>query len=333
MHIGVTYDLRADYLALGMSEEESAEFDSEVTIAAICAALESLGHDPVRIGHLKALAGRLVSGERWDAVFNICEGVRGYAREAEVPGLLEGYDIPCVFSDPLTLAVALDKGWAKRIARDQGVPTPAFAVIERVSDIGRVELPFPLFVKPAAEGSGKGVNDRSRANNPGELKAAALDLLARFRQPVLAEAYLPGREFTVGITGTGDDAEVLGIMEITPTAKAVAHGYGYVNKEHWEDKVILRLAGDAEGRAAGEVALAAWRALRCRDGGRVDTRSDAQGRPHFLEVNPLAGLNPQHSDLCFLARFKGLSYQELIGKIMASFLKRHPELAGRKAAA
>ncbi len=333
MRIGLTYDLRADYLALGMSQEDSAEFDSEVTIAALCAALESMGHDTFRIGHLKALVGRLAAGERWDAVFNICEGVRGYAREAEVPALLEAYDIPCMFSDPLTLSVALDKAWAKRIARDQGVVTPAFATIESAGDVARVDLPFPLFLKPVAEGSGKGINARSRVDNPAELKATALELLARFGQPVLAEIYLPGREFTVGITGTGDDAEVLGVMEITPTKKAIAHGYGYENKEHWEDKVILKLADDPEGAAAGEVALAAWRALRCRDGGRVDTRSDANGRPHFLEVNPLAGLNPQHSDLCFLARFKGLSYSELIGKIMASFLKRHPELANRKAAA
>jgi D-alanine-D-alanine ligase len=122
-------------------------------------------------------------------------------------------------------------------------------------------------------------------------------------------------------------------MEITPTAKAVAHGYGYENKERWQDKVVLKLVDDAEGKAAGEVAMAAWRALRCRDGGRIDVRSDAGGRPHFLEVNPLAGLNPQNSDLCFIARFRGLSYQELIGKIMASFLSRQPDLAKRQAAA
>src|SRR5262249_35852068 len=111
MRIGVTYDLRADYLALGMGEEESAEFDAEITIASICEALQGLGHDPVRIGHIRALATKLVAGERWDAVFNICEGLKGYAREAQVPALLEAYGIPCVFSDPLTLAVTLDKSW------------------------------------------------------------------------------------------------------------------------------------------------------------------------------------------------------------------------------
>ena len=333
MRIGVTYDLRSDYLAMGMSEEDSAEFDAEITIASICEALAGLGHEPIRIGHIKALTERLVAGERWDAVFNICEGLQGYAREAQVPALLEAYGIPAVFSDPLTLALTLDKAWTKRIVRDSGVPTADFAVIERAADIASVGLPYPLFLKPVAEGSGKGVSERSRANNAAELRAVALDLLGRFRQPVLVETYLPGREFTVGITGTGETAAVLGVMEIRATSKGTQSGYSYENKEHWEDRVTLHLVDDAEALAAADVALAAWRALRCRDGGRIDIRSDGEARPNFLEVNPLAGLNPGHSDLCFIAQFQGLSYQDLIGLIMGSFLKRHPELAARRAAA
>jgi D-alanine-D-alanine ligase len=332
MRIGITYDLRADYLAAGMSEEDSAEFDAEITIASIQAALETLGHDAVRIGPIRALAERLAAGERWDAVFNICEGVSGFAREAQVPALLDAYSIPYVFSDPLTLAVSLDKGWAKRIVRDLGVATAPFAVIERAADAGRIDLPYPLFLKPVAEGSGKGVGGRSRVTHPAELKSVAADLLARYRQPVLVETYLPGREFTVGITGTAEDAKVLGVLDIRPTARAAVSAYGYQNKEQCDDNILYRLVDDAEARAAAEVALAAWRALRCRDGGRVDVRNDAAGQPQFLEVNPLAGLNPDHSDLCFLARFKGLSYAELIGLILDSFLKRNPKLAIRAAA-
>jgi D-alanine-D-alanine ligase len=158
------------------------------------------------------------------------------------------------------------------------------------------------------------------------------ELLARFRQPVLVETYLPGREFTVGITGTGDDASVLGVLDISPTEKASGADYGYENKERCDENVIYRLGEGHEADAAAAVALSAWRALRCRDAGRIDVRSDSSGMPQFLEVNPLAGLNPEHSDLCFLARFKGFSYQELIGLVMASFLKRHPELAVRAAA-
>ncbi|HSZ73278.1 MAG TPA: hypothetical protein VK779_00545 [Rhizomicrobium sp.] len=327
MRIGVTYDLRADYLAMGMSEEETAEFDSEITIAAICDALRSLGFEPVRIGHVKRLAEKLVAGERWDGVFNFCEGLKGLAREAQAPALLEAYDIPYVFSDALTLALTLDKAMTKRVVRDCGVPTAPFAVIEKFADADNIALPFPLFLKPVAEGSGKGVYAKSKVDDASALHAIAADLLERFNQPVLVEAYLSGREFTVGITGTGEDARVLGTMEVSFTANAEAHGYSFENKEHYEDRMEYRLADDAAGEAAADVALAAWRALRCRDGGRIDIRNGADGKPYFIEVNPLAGLHPERSDLVFIAKFKGLTYVDLIERIMDAFLARYPQLA------
>lgn len=324
MRVGVTYDLRADYLARGFSEEDTAEFDSEVTIAAICEALALLGHIPERIGGVQRLTERLAAGDRWDCIFNFCEGVKGVAREAQVPALLEAYDVPYVFSDPLTLCVALDKGVAKRILRDCGVPTAPFAVIDEPKDISTISLPFPLFLKPVAEGSGKGIGAKSKVDNRPEMEAVAAELLRKFEQPVLVEQFLPGREFTVGITGTGPDAEVLGVMEVLWTEGAAPHGYGYENKEHWEGRMDYRLADDVEAREAARVALDAWRALRCRDGGRIDIRSDESAKPHFIEVNPLAGLNPDRSDLCFIARFKGVAYRDLIGRIMESFSRRHP---------
>ncbi len=327
MRIGVTYDLKADYLAQGWSEEDAAEFDSEVTVEAICAALARRRLEPVRIGTVKALAARLVAGERWDAVFNFCEGVKGLAREAQVPALLDAYDIPFVFSDALTLALTLDKGMCKRVVRDAGVPTPDFAVIDTLADIAKVDLPYPLFLKPVAEGSGKGVDRNSKVGNAAGLKSVAADLLKRFRQPVLVETFLPGREFTVGITGTGDDAEVLGVTEIVPKAGYVGAGYGYENKlDGWEDKLDVVPVPLADSADTSGVALAAWRALRCRDGGRIDLRCDAAGAPHFIEVNPLAGLRPGHSDLCFIADYAGLGYDGLIGRIMASFFRRNPQL-------
>jgi D-alanine-D-alanine ligase len=222
---------------------------------------------------------------------------------------------------------------AKRVVRDQGVPTPDFSVIERVEDIDRIKLPFPLFLKPISEGSGKGVDADSKVADRASLERVAVALLERYRQPVLAEQFLPGREFTVGITGTSADAEVLGVTEICRTEKFIGDGYGYRNKEYWEDKVVIRLCEDEAGDAAAQVALEAWRALRCRDGGRVDIRNDADGKPNFIEVNPLAGLRPDYSDLCFITNFKKLTYQDLIDRIMASFFKRHPELKARRRAA
>ena len=326
MHIGVTYDLRSDYRALGYSEEATAEFDVEETIAAVCAALNGLGHKAERIGGIRPLAAALVAGRRWDAVFNICEGLKGVSREAQVPALLEAFDIPYVFSDPLSLSLALDKAMAKRVVRDAGIPTADFMLIEREADIAKVALPFPLFLKPVAEGSGKGVNGRSKVDDAAGLRAVAQGLLQQFSQPVLVEEFLPGREFTVGITGTGADACVLGVLEIVPGENYIGHGYGLENKEGWEDKLSVVRAQSDIALQAGEVVLAAWRVLRCRDGGRADVRLDAAGQPRFIEVNPLAGIRPGYSDLCFIADFEGLDYQGLIGKFMASFLARHPEL-------
>lgn len=326
LRFGVTYDLRADYLAQGYSEEETAEFDAEITVHAVCEALRALGHTPVRIGGIKPLAKALVEGARWDAVFNICEGLKGVAREAQVPALLEAFDIPYVFSDPLTLALTLDKAMCKRVVRDAGVPTADFAVIECEADMARLAMAFPLFLKPNAEGSGKGVDEHSMVEDSEALARTARALLARFRQPVLVEEFLPGREFTIGITGTGEAARVLGISEIVPNQNFIGHGYGLANKEGWEDKLSVVPGEDEAARAAGAVALQAWRVLRCRDGGRADVRLDKDGQPRFIEVNPLAGIRPGYSDLCFIADFQKLSYPQLIGKFLDSFLARHPEL-------
>jgi len=322
MRVGITYDLRDWYLARGYSEEDTAEFDSQHTIDAIAAGIAARGHDPVPIGNLFQLAERLVAGERWDLVFNIAEGLHGLSREAQVPALLDAYAVPYVFSDPLTLALTLDKGMAKRVARDQGVPTAAFAVIESPDDLAALDLAYPVFAKPLAEGTGKGISADSYVSDADTLTRVCADLLARFRQPVLVEQYLPGRELTVGIVGNGDAAEVIAVMEMQFTAAAEAHGYSYENKEHYEDRVTYRLADDVEAQTAAAVALHAWRALRCRDGGRVDLRSDADGRPHFLEVNPLAGLHPVRSDLVILSHLAGHDHAWLIGRILDATCER-----------
>ena len=299
MRIGVTFDLRADYLAIGYGEEETAEFDSEVTIAAICDALSDLGFVPDRIGNVTRLAERLTQGERWDGVFNFCEGLKGFAREAQVPSLLEAFDIPYVFSDPLTMALTLDKAMCKRIVRDCGVPTAEFSVLEKIEDADKVELAYPLFVKPLAEGSGKGINANSKVDDVEALKRTAAYLLQKFRQPVLVEKFLPGREFTVAIIGTGDDARVLGVSEILKKAKYVGDGYGFENNEYWEDKVDIVGAPRDEAISAGHVALAAnadHGRPREPHGERVGDRNDLDHARVDQPLDPLAdrGLGQPH---------------------------------------
>ncbi len=325
MHVGLTYDLKAEHIALGVSPEDAAEFDKEETIAGIEAALRSLGHETDRIGHARALVKRLEAGDRWDAVFNICEGLRGVAREAQVPAILELYDVPYVFSDPLVLAMTLHKGMTKRVVRDAGVPTSDFCVYETAEDLRGLRFGAPFFVKPVAEGTGKGCSAKSIVRDPAALPGVCDALVARFGQPALVEPFLAGREFTVGITGTGRQARILASMEIVLLDNAEKGVYSYSNKDHYEDRVVYRpcdAARDPVAAAAERVALDAWRALGCRDGGRVDIRCDAAQSPLFLEVNPLAGLNPKDSDLVILARMAGIGYTEIIRRIMASAIAR-----------
>lgn len=332
MRIGFVFDLRDDYRAMGYGEEETAEFDSVETIEAIEAALCRLGHDCVRVGHGRELARRFVAGERFDLVFSIAEGLKGRSREAQVPALCELFEQPYVFSDPLTMAATLDKAVAKRIVRDAGIPTAPFLVYERAGQDLAGWTHYPAFVKPLAEGTGKGCEKASMVGDAKALREAAEGILERYRQPALVESYLPGREFTVGIVGTGEDARVVGVMEIVllVAAGADAGVYSYTNKEECERLVDYRRADDAEARRAAERALAAHRALDCRDAARHDFRSDARGEPVFLEVNPIAGLHPSHSDLPILATLEGVAYDTLMGDIIASAARRYGMPLGSK---
>ena len=333
MRIGLTYDLRVEYLAAGYGEEETAEFDRADTIEAFERALRALGHDPVRIGHARSLVQRLAAGQRWDLVFNIAEGMYGFAREAQVPAILDVYQIPYTFSDPLVTALCLHKGLTKLVVRAAGLPTPDFALVQRPGEGHQVDLPLPLFAKPVAEGTGKGIGPTSKITDRQALGRICDDLLAKYRQPVLVETFLPGREMTVGILGTGDDARVLGTLEIVLLAAAEPDVYSYVNKEKCEELVEYRPVSpqtDPEVRRAEEVALSAWRALGCRDAGRVDLRSDTAGEPNFIEINPLAGLHPQHSDLPMIATAVGMPYEELIGAIIESAMKRAEATSTRR---
>lgn len=324
MLIALTYDLRTDYLAAGFGEEETAEFDRVETIAFLETALHELGHQTVRVGHLRQLLTRLVAGERWDLVFNIAEGLHGSAREAQIPAVLDAYEIAYTFSDPLVMSLSLHKGLTKAVLRDANLPTAPFAVIEKLSDLRAVELPYPLFAKPIAEGTGKGVTPRSKIVAQEQLEKVVAELLYQFNQPVLLETFLPGREFTVGLVGGGDETEVLGTLEIVLLDQAEPEVYSYVNKERCEELVEYRLvtSDDPQVLEAERIAKSAWQILGARDAGRIDLRCDASGQPHFLEVNPLAGLHPEHSDLPMLCTKIGMTYVELIGRIVNSAAKR-----------
>ncbi len=319
MTIGLCYDLRSWYLERGFSWEETAEFDKEETVEGIENALWKLGFITERIGNIFQLVENLACGKKWDLVFNICEGIFGPSRESVVPSLLDQYRIPYVFSNGEVLGISLNKQLAKQVVENHGVPVVPGFVVNTPENLNKISLEFPLFVKPLSEGTGKGIHEKSKVNDPSQLAEVVNDVLTRIGQPALVEEYMPGREFTVGLTGSGDEARSVGVMEII-TAEGLAYSMNV--KENYEHLARYRQPDKEMTKRCADLALKAWKALGAADGGRIDLRIDKIGRLCFMEANPLAGLHPVHSDLPIIARMNGISYVHLIGMIMESALSR-----------
>lgn len=299
-----------------------AEWDEPATIDAVERALRPLG-EVIRLEAVEDFPVRLLEA-RPDFVFNVAEGLYGPNREGHVPAICEFLGIPYSASDPLTLSLALHKGRAKEILQVRGVPTAPFILARTTADARACSLPFPLFAKPAFEGSGKGVSVRSLCHSRKELVKQVDYLLATYREPVLVETYLPGAEFTVAILGNGKEARCLPIvgMRFEELPEGAPPIYGYEAKWIWDNPddplEIFECPARIPARLASQirtVSLAAYQALECRDWCRVDIRCDAAGLPNVVELNPLPGILPDPRDnSCFpkAARAAGMTYDELI---------------------
>jgi D-alanine-D-alanine ligase len=300
--------------------EDTAEFDKQDTVDALDQALRKIGFETEQVGNCFQLIEALASGRKWDLVFNIAEGLYGDGRESVVPAILDQYRIPYVFSGPVILGVSLNKYLTRLIVSAAGVPVSPGMLISSMEDVRKCRLEYPLFIKPVSEGTGKGINEKSILKSTAELKEMAEWILRRFDQPALVEEYLPGREFTVGIIGTGDETVAIGGMEIECKDNLP---YSVEFKEAYWDFCKYKPMDGELAEECKSVAVQVWKALRSVDGGRVDVKADRNGRICFMEVNPLAGLHPVHSDLPILGRMSGVEYQQLIEMIMKAALKRH----------
>jgi D-alanine-D-alanine ligase len=324
VRVGLAYNVKPADPPPHLPEDAFEEYDSEATVGHICDALVSLGHEVRRLPAGSAFVDALRES-RADIVFNIAEGEGGRCREAHVPAVLELFGVPYVGSDPLTLAVTLDKPVAKKLVAAEGIPTPPFRVFRSADEFAALPFPCPVIVKPAFEGSSKGVRLSSRATDFGQAKDMVRFVTETYRQEALVEMFVPGEEVTVGVLGN-DPPRVVGMMEIAPkTVPPSEFVYSLEVKRDWENRVSYRVPPalpDATLAEIGRCALGAYRALGCRDFSRIDFRIDAKGVPQFIECNPLPGLSPGYGDLPIMAERAGIPYLSLIHEILSHALSR-----------
>lgn len=335
MKIGLSYDLK-EAVPLGPADTEDAleEYDSVETVEAIAAAIEAQGHSVVRLGGGRGFLSRVLQ-ENLDLVFNVAEGLgNNRSREAQVPSVLEMLDIPYSGSDPQCLAICLDKPLTKKLVALSGISTPRWQVIASSGELRGMawdDFPFPAFVKPASEGSSKGIRLGSRVESIEQMTGVATVLLERYRQPVMVEEFIAGDEVTVGIVGNSPP-KVVGIMRVLPKRREAHFVYSLEVKRDWERLVDYECPARLEASILSEIAdysLRAFKVLGCRDFARLDFRLSPEGRPYFLEINPLPGLNPKSSDLPIMAQKMGLTYGSLISAILDSALARYPQCVPR----
>jgi D-alanine-D-alanine ligase len=333
MRIGLAYNQKP--------ETGHRDRDEPATIDAVERALRAFGN-VVRLEAVADFPARLAAA-KVDLLFNMAEGWSGPNREAHVPAIAEFLGVPYTASDPLALTLALHKGRAKEVLAYRGIPTAPFVVLTGDADLPRLDaLPPPLFLKPVWEGSSKGIDEGSYASDVAQARQRARALLEQYDQPVLAECWLPGDEFTVAVMGNGADAHCLPLIRFR--FESLPGGalpiMGYEAKWLWDrpeqplDVLECPAAvSDARARAVADTALAAYHALGCRDWARVDLRLDAAGVPNIVEVNPLPGIIPDPADnSCFprAAAAAGMSYDELIQSVVRIAWKR---ITGREPAA
>ena len=323
--VGLTYDLKTDYeFKEDDPPDANAEFDHPSTIDVIAKAIESQGYKVKRIGNVFHLIENL-DHLGVDIVFNISEGISGRNRESQVPILLEMRDIPFVGADALTLSLTLDKVMAKKIFIAEGIPTPKFFEAKNTAALTNTDhLKFPLIVKPRFEGSSKGLSEASRVENMEELKKQVEYTTTTYKQPALIEEFIRGEEFTVAILGN-DPPEVLPLVQIKIDGRFKLNDKFYtfarITSDRLEYVSPAHISQDLKKKIS-ELALKTYNAVECLDFGRVDFRVDQEGGPYVLEINPLPSLSTEDVFMV-VAKGIGISYEEMIGKILNSALKRY----------
>ncbi|MCX6727143.1 MAG: D-alanine--D-alanine ligase [Candidatus Shapirobacteria bacterium] len=344
MIIGFTYNLKpclpagmAKKFDIGDKEAEFyAEFDTPETIKAIEEAIVANGYKVIRIEANELAYNKLRRlRNKIDLVFNFAEAASKSAdREAHIPMFCEILHIPYTGPGPLSAALILNKARAKEIWDYYGVPTPPFQVFYTTEEKLDPALKFPLIAKTNGQGSSSGVRNKSVVKNQKELRETVTELMDQFKEPVLVEKFLSGREFTIPILGNDGDLWALPIAESNFKAlpKGVNRIDSYEAKWIWDDPsnpleamiCPAKISNDLKNEIVN-TAKKAFITIGCRDWARIDLRLDGKGKLYVLEINCPVGLLPdlkENSKLPRSAHEAGLNFDQLIGKIIEIAKKR-----------
>lgn len=322
MRIGLVYDLFDDYPWIeGEAFDADAENEPEETVVALEEAFRSLGHDPIRIGPARNLLQRM-DAPGFDVGLSIAEGARSRNREGEAPALFELMGVPFLGSDALTMSLSLDKVWTKDLARAAGVVTPAYHVVAEPETCPAPDT-WPWFVKPRYEGSAKGLTKHSRVESPAALVAQVRHVIGTYGQDALVEAFVEGSEFTVAVVGH-DPVRTLPVIQRAVEAET-GIGLHVLEREGLQEaEYEWALPGDLTPELEARLqhdALTVFNKLQCNDFARVDFRVDADGKPWFLEINPLPTFAPDGT-FAIMAELMGVSYPEFLASVLEESLRR-----------
>ncbi len=273
-----------------------------------------------------------------DLCFNVAEGHYGDSRESHVPAILEMMRLPYTGSKVMTLAIGLNKAMTKQVLKSCSIPTAPFQLFTSEDDaivpefLGKNgKLVYPLFVKPNAEGTSMGIENNSIVTTVEELKIRVSSHLKKYKQSILVEKFIKGREVMVGIIGNNPNLTILPVLELEHATYGSAHKGIYTNTMKHNDDLndyhyhCPALLTPKQTKEVQNLAKRVFDVLGCLDFSRVDIRLDEEDgyKPYVLEINPLAGLTPGFSDLCLEAKGAGWDYDRLIGEILTAAMTRY----------
>ncbi|MFH1192227.1 MAG: D-alanine--D-alanine ligase [bacterium] len=313
------------------------DFDDPPVIKLIIKHIKKCGYNLIPIeANEKAYLKLYKNREKIDLAFNFSEGIYGNDRECHLPAILEMLRLRYTGSSPLTQALVLNKAKAKEILVANNVSVLPFQVFKNIKEKTKINIPFPIIVKPLSQGSGAGITNKSVVYDETGLFKQVKFIINTFKQPAMIEHFLTGREFSVAMIG--NPPRILPIIE--PDHSLLPKEYlpldslevKWVFEEQSEKNHLICPAKTDEKlyEKIKNISMDTWRSLEIKDWCRIDLRCDSNDTLYILEINSPAGLLPPEISMTsyfpLAARVAGIAYDELLKLIIDTAFKRYENI-------